>query len=186
MVAPFATATDLVARGWSGSANAQRVEEALKNASTFLRGEIGWQVYPPAEVVSTSRDWASSVRLAGAPIRQVRGVTAAGVSVVESDYELDGNLLHLARGAGRVKVTYDVGYDSAPAELVAWTCILAADELARADDPDDTGGARPASESLADWRVTYSRRQQEGELPIPLRVLERLRATYGSTAFVTS
>lgn len=186
MVAPFASAADLSARGWSGTASPDRVDEALRNASTFLRAEIGWQVYPPAQVVTTAREWTSTVRLSGAPIRRVHSVMAGDRAVDDTAYEVDGALLHLTSGSRAVCVTYDVGYDSAPDELVAWTCVLAADELARAGDPDDAGGARPASESLADWRVTYSRRQQEGDLPIPQRVLDRLRSAYGTTAYVTS
>lgn len=186
MVAAFATKADLVARGWSGAASDQRIDQALADASSFLRGEIGWQVYPPATVTHTARDWAQVVHLPGAPIRSVTGVVSRGTTLPQSAYELDGTVLHLPYGGTRMTVTYEVGYETPPEELVAWTCVLAADTLARAADPDDTGGARPASESLADWRVTYSKRQQEGEPAIPQRVLERLRATYGTTAYVTS
>lgn len=186
MVAAFATKADLGARGWSGAASDERISQALEDASSFLRGEIGWQVYPPATVSFSARDWTRSILLPGAPVRSVATVTAGGVTVPSSGYELDGGMLHLAGHASRVKVTYEVGYEAPPAELVAWTCVLAADDLTRAADPDDNGGARPASESLADWRVTYSRRQQEGEPAIPQRVLDRLRSTYGTTAYVTS
>lgn len=183
MATPFATAADLAARGWSGSASADRIDQALASASDYLRGEIGWQVYPVATAVVSVRSWTDVVSLPGSPIQSVTGVTADGDAVVADDYELDGSWLHLASGSIRVAVTYVVGYTDPPTELVDWTCVLAADDLSR---DGDESPARPASEALADWRVAYSQRQQEGERPIPLRVLERLRSTYGTSAFVTS
>lgn len=186
MATPFAIAADLLDREWSGTASSARIDVALADASAFLRAEIGWQVYPAVTVTQRAREWADVVHLHGSPVQSITSVTVGGATLVAGDYDLDGSVLYLTRPGAGVVVTYVVGYDSPPDELVSWTCVLAADELARADDPDDTGGARPAAESLADWRITYSKRQQDGELAIPQRVLNRLRASYGTSTYVTS
>ena len=185
MAEPFATVADLVSRGRTVPRElTARAEQALSDASTFLRSEIGWQVYPATTLSTVHRGWSQNVRLPGSPVREITSVASNGVAWALTDYELvDGEAVLRRPGHGSV-ISFRVGFDSPPDELTAWTCVLAADELSRAEDPDDPGGARPASESLADWRVTYSKRQQEGDLPIPERVLERLRSTYGRTVFV--
>lgn len=185
MADSFATVGDLRARGvevGADSASVARAEAALADASALLRSEIGWQVYPPAAVSLVQHGWCGSVSLPGSPVSDV-SVQIAGSSVPAEAWWLDGSTLHLRVHGSDVAVTYSVGYEQAPDELVAWTCVIAADGLSR--DPADAG-ARPAYESLADWRVGYSARQQAGEAPVPDRVMARLRATYGNqTAYVT-
>lgn len=195
---PFATAADLAARGVDVT-NAPLVEALLADASELLRGEIGWQVYPAAQVTVTSSGWhpREPIRLPGAPIRAVTAVTIDGTALDPADWVLVDNMLELGPtcwqgwtplrpgGRGILAVTYTVGYDAPPAELVAWTCVLAAHALAQSTQ-GLPAGATPATLAVDDFRVGYSARQQAGELPIPERVLERLRARYGQAAYVTS
>lgn len=184
MAEPFATVDDLRDRGVAvvtDPASIARAEAALRDASADLRAEIGWQVYPPAQVSLVEHSWGDSVELPGFPISAV-SVTVGGTALPAESWTLDNSTVRLCRHASGVAVAYSVGYDTPPDDLVGWTCVLAADALSR--DPQD--GARPAYESLADWRVGYSDRQQAGELPIPERTLHRLKAAYGSPgAFVT-
>lgn len=162
MVAPFATVADLQARGLT-VADEDVAGQVLADASDILRDEIGWQVYPPADItVPAARDHLGRLIVPGVPRSALTEGTAAD---------------------GTPTVTYTVGYPQPPAALVRWTCVLAAQMLAEAAD-DRLGGATPSSEALADYRISYSERQQMGELPIPQRQLERLRSTYGTAVYV--
>lgn len=171
MTISFATVGDLAARlkrpVWSDPDERAQVEAFLEDASNDLRGEIGWQVYPAESVtVPASYDRAGRLVVAGLP-------PGALAEVVRND-------------DGTVSARYEVGYSQPPSELVRWTCVLAAQMLAEFADDETLGGAKPSSEALADWRISYSERQQMGELPIPDRVLQRLRSAYGTTVYVTS
>ena len=208
MASAFATPADFAARLGRDLTPAEttQLEQLLADASEDLRGEIGWQVWPPTQVTVTlpalprHREgvrnvqwWQASVHLPGKPIRRVIDVSlpvvdlaafpdASGFEISEPWYQLIDGVLWLRWSAEHVTVTYEVGYDAPPAELVRWTCVLAAEEKARADA--GIYGAAPATAGVDDFRVGYSAQQQARELPIPTRVLDRLKATYGSTAYV--
>ncbi|MGY1773507.1 hypothetical protein [Blastococcus sp. SYSU D00813] len=162
MVAPFATVADLQVRGLT-VADEEVAEQLLEDASDVLRDEIGWQVYPTAEItVPAVRDHLGRLVVPGVPRSALTEGTAAD---------------------GTPTVTYTVGYTQPPSALVRWTCVLAAQMLAELGD-GRLGGGTPASEALAEYRITYSERQQMGDLPIPPRQLERLRSTYGQAVYV--
>ena len=187
MAQAFATAADLAVRlkrpVWTDADELAQVEQFLADASDDLRGEIGWQVYPPVAVtVPAYPDLRGLIVLPGGPSSVTSVVDADGVTVDADDYEVHDGVLRL-HSLGRFAVTYTVGYEAPPTELVKWTCVLTAQYLA-ASATNHLGGGTPASETLgADYRISYSEQQQLGELPIPLRVLERLRSTYGSGVF---
>jgi hypothetical protein len=185
---PFATAGDLAARLgraiWTDSVELEQVETFLADASDLLRAEIGWQVYPPTEVTLVSYpDRSGRVVLSGSPIGGLVSVTDADDVVVDPDgYVFLDGVVHIA-ALGPLTLTYTVGYEAVPPELVAWTCVVAAQMLARATDGTMIL-ATPSSESLGgDYRVSYSTLQQSGDLPIPERVLQRLRSTYGQAVY---
>jgi hypothetical protein len=183
---PFATADDLAVRlnraVWTDSGELAQVNQFLADASDLLRAEIGWQVYPPVEVaVVAYPDLRGRIHLPGLPRSVTSVVDADGVTMTVEDYELLDGVIHLHR-LGRFTITYTVGHAAPPVELLRWTCVIAAQLLARAAD-DDLGGGTASSESLADYRISYSEQQQLGELPVPQRVLDRLRSAYGSGVY---
>lgn len=187
MAEPFATASDLALRlkrdVWTDPDELAQVEQFLEDASNDLRDEIGWQVYPPVEVtVDVVSDWRGIAVLPGAPVASIGSVSQNDTVISSGSYEFRGGLLHLGVRNSGVSVTYTVGYAIPPSALIRWTCVLAAQALAAVEE-DGAFGATPASRALADYRISYSERQQMGELPIPARVLERLRSTYGQGVY---
>lgn len=198
MADPFATTADLTARGLTVADDAVATQ-LLQDASDYLRDELGWQVYPISTITISELDRhrdagrrEDHVFLPGHPIRSIVSVTFDGIDLNPDHYELVDNVL-LVRGglfphwyAHRlplpIVVTYTVGYDKPPPELTRWTCVIAADQLARLSQ--GLQGAVPATIAVDDFRVGYSQQQQEGEPAIPGRVLDRLRATYGSSVYV--
>lgn len=202
MADPFATVADLTARGVTVT-DQTMAQTFLQDASDFLRGEIGWQVYPTASVTvsdvhgqHTCKAYEMEhIHLPGHPIRSVSSVTMVGQTVDPAYYELVNDVLivgsaywYYVQNVGPhwlpipIVVTYEVGYDTPPAELTAWTCILTADSL----DRQSKGllGRVPMSLAVDDIRVQFSAQQQAGNFPIPDRVLARLRQTYGMSVFV--
>ncbi len=186
MATSFATASDLATRlkrpVWTDPAELAQVDQFLADASDLLREELGWQVYPQSTVtVVAEPDATGHVHLPGSPIGAVVSVTSEGRS---APYDLHNGLLHVY-GSGLITVTYTVGYALPPAILEAWTCVLAAQMLARAQLGDGGLGGTPASLAVDDVRANFSAQQQSGELGIPERALHRLRSVYGRTAYVT-
>lgn len=203
MAAAFATTSDLTARGVTVT-NPEMAGTFLEDASEFLRGEIGWQVYPPAQATISYLNGRHScnayemehVHLPGSPIRAITSVTMVGQTVDPSYYELVNDVLivgaaywYYVQNVGPhwlpvpIVITYRVGYDTAPPELVSWTCIIAAQMLDKAAQGLSLG-ATPASLAVDDFKAGFSAQQQSGDMPIPQRVLDRLRDRYGQTVFV--
>jgi hypothetical protein len=203
VASPFATTTDLTDRGVTVS-NPTMATAFLEDASEFLRGEIGWQVYPAAQATISYLNGGHTckayemehVHLPGSPIRGITSVTMVGQTVDPSYYELVDDVLivgaaywYYVQNVGPhwlpvpVVITYQVGYDTPPAELVSWTCIIAAQMLDKAAQSLSLG-ATPASLGVDDFKVQFSAQQQSGDMPIPQRVLDRLRDRYGQTVFV--
>lgn len=198
MAEPFATTADLTARGFTVT-DETLAGALLQDASEYLRAELGWQVYPVSTVTIKEFDrhrdrnrFEEHIFLPGHPVRSVVSVNFNGVDLDLDHFELVDNVL-LIRGslfpvwfAGRLPyptvVTYTVGYDTPPPELVSWTCVIAADQLAKR--AQGLQGAVPAAVSVDDFKVQYSAQQQAGEPAIPPRVLERLRGTYGTSVYV--
>lgn len=185
MANAFATVPDLTDRGLT-IADENQAQVFLEDASDLLRGEIGWQVYPQATVtVVAEPDSAGHLYLPGSPIGAITSVADSDATVLPAeDYLLHNGMLHV-NITGLITVTYTVGYATPPSDLAAWTCVLAAQMLARAALADGGLGATPASLAVDDFRVGFSAQQQAGNLGIPERSLERLRASYGQGAFVT-
>lgn len=186
MATPFATASDLAVRLkrpiWDNFPELDQVEQFLADASDLLRAELGWQVYPPATVTVTAQpDAYGHIPLPGSPVGAVVSVTADGQAV---HYHLHNGTLHV-HAYGLVTVTYTVGYAAPPPDLTAWTCVLAAQMLSRAELGDGGLGGTPASLAVDDVRANFSALQQSGGLAIPERTLHRLRSVYGRTAYVT-
>jgi len=199
----FATVTDLTDRGVT-VANPTMAQAFLDDASEFLRGEIGWQVYPTGQASISSVHGQHTckayemehIHLPGSPIRSITSVSMVGQTVDPAYYELVEDVLivgaaywYYAQNVGphwlpvAITVTYEVGYDIPPPDLVAWTCIIAAQALDKAAQ-NLSLGATPATLGVDDFKVGFSAQQQAGELPIPPRVLDRLRSTYGQSVYV--
>ena len=203
MAQAFATTADLTARGYTVT-DQSVATQALQDASDALRDEIGWQVYPPAQATIQYLNGQHScdlydmehVHLPGQPIRSITSVTMVGQTVDPSFYELINDVLvvgaaywYYVQNVGPhwlpvpIVITYQVGYDTPPAELTRWACVIAAQALDQ-QAQNLSPGATPATLRVDDFAVGFSAQQQAGMLPVPERVLERLRNRYGQSVFV--
>lgn len=180
----FATVTDLEERlgRTLESGERQIAEFALSDATAYLRGVVGAQVSPPAQV--TVRDLLSGgekwVHLPGAPIVSVESVTVNGV---ETDYILLDNAVKV-HGHSLVEVVYTVGYQTVPDELKAWACVLASDVLSSIDDLGALHSGGVSYVSIDDYRKGWQSGGDSSGFVLPQRVEDALRSRFGESAHV--
>ena len=180
----FATVDDLEKRlgRTLESGERQIAEYALEDATAYLRAVIGAQVSPPAtvsvrDILSGGERW---VHLPGSPITDVVSVTVDGAEV---------DFIHLdnavkVRGHSLVEVTYTVGYETVPPELVAWACVLAADVLGSIDDLGALHSGGVAYVSIDDYRKGWQAGGDSSGFVLPKRVEDALRSRYGQSTHV--
>lgn len=189
----LATIQDLQARlgvTYAAGAETTRAQAALDDATAFLQGELG-QLIEAGTATVTFRHRGGVIRLPQQPVRAVTTVQINGVATTAFDF-IDQEL-HLAARWGRsdfgdrtpysdITVTFDYGYTVIPAELVAWTCVLASQLLA-VSEGGTLGRPSVQMEQIDDYSVTYVTDGSNMSLPQP--ALDRLRARYGAGAHVT-
>lgn len=184
MATAFATTSDLAARLGQAvptGTTLARWQAALSDASTYLRSVIGAQVWPASTTTAVLfGDGGPWLRLPGAAV-SVSSVTG---TVVPSTYELiDGALYSESGWVGKLTVEYEVGLESAPDDLVAWACVVASQLLTAVDDLGSMSAAGVSAVAIDDYRKSWS--QGESGIELPPRVVDMLRASYGTGAFVT-
>ena len=163
----------------------------LDDATAYIQGEIGGQLIESgtATVVLSVLPKNARVRLPQWPVRSVATVLVNGTAVTDHTL-VDG---YLVRASGfphatdstysRVTVTYTYGLVTIPPELASWACVLAAGAIAQVARGGSMSSAGVASERIDDYAVNYS--GDSVAMSLPVRILDRLRASYGVGAFVT-
>ena len=186
----FATVADLEQRlGRSLSTQTGQVQLLLEDATAYLRSVLGGQISPPSTVtVRTLAERGAWIRPPAYPASVV-SVAVNGVPVVLDPFAVAdavfacpgcwfGSEQRLA-----VDVTYALGYTETPPDLVSWTCVLASQMLSALADTGSLSGSGVTSVSIDDFRKGWASDAAASVLPVP--VLDRLRAAYGTAVFVT-
>jgi hypothetical protein len=172
------------------SAETSQAAALLDDATAYLQAEIGQLVEAGTMTVTLQADPDQiDIRLPQWPVRGVTGVVSGGVTV--TDYEVRGGDLvrcggwpSTTIGVRDVVVTYDYGILDVPTELSMWCCVLAAGAMAQALRGGTLGASGVASERIDDYAINYA--DDSTAFNLPERILERLRASYGAGAHVTS
>lgn len=192
----FAQVTDLEQRlgvTFDATETAQ-AEAALDDATAYLQAELGQLIEAGTATYTTRWRGDGPIRLPQSPVTAVTTVSLNGTATTNFDY-IDQEL-HLASTWGGeahfdgyhrgsyvdVSVTFSYGYAVVPAELKAWTCVLAS-QLMAAGVGGSLGMPAVRSETIDDYSVTYV--TDGSTLSLPTQVLDRLRARYGASAYVT-
>lgn len=200
----FAEPTDLATRlgRTFTEPEALQVSALLDDATAHLQTIIGAQVSPPAEVtvrhLVSQGQWidppaypatVTAVEINGEPFEVDPYETADGRIYSPAAWFTHSPELGFAETYGpgvlAVDITYEVGYADAPADLLAWACVLASQALANVTDLGAMGAGGVTSVAIDDYRKAWDPASTPGG-GIPDRVAERLRAAYGTTAYVTS
>ena len=184
----FATKADLAARLKRAVPTAASLEEsqwdaALDDASAFLRSIIGWQVYPSSTVSTVLFGYGTRWLPLPGGATSVTSVTGDGAP---SEYTLIDGSLYGDSGLwfGKITVEYTIGVDTAPEDLVAFCCVVASQIISVTSDLGALSATGVASVAIDDYRKAWSQGESAG-LDLPSRVVDQLRATYGSGALTT-
>lgn len=185
-MAAFATVADLQTRTKATYAGADIawVQSILDDASAHLRDILGWQVFPAAQVSYTTKVHAGVFhRLPIQPVKSLDSVviplTAITYDFYDGGFEPDTN--------GIATVTFTAGYATAPPSLVSWCCVLASQVIDAVSKLGMLGNGGLSSISVDDFKLVWSQSAENGlgGYTLPDRVIAQLRASYGTTAYVT-
>lgn len=185
----FATAAQLATRLGRTFTPEQvtQADELLEDATEYLRGIIGSHVAPQrtSTVTLHPSEVDTFLELPGPPIMSVQVVEINGQPF--TGWVLRDGLLHHPRGwRGRIAsdvitVTYTHGYPAAPADLVALTCVLAAEALANIKDLKQLAPGSVSNVRVGDYGKGWHTRGGG----LPAHIVDDLRARYGRSAVVT-
>jgi hypothetical protein len=157
-----------------------------------------------ADVTFNVPEGSRTITLPQQPVRSVASVLVDGVAI--TGWVVRGGRLILPRpvrfrelydvvrpvliDSVDVRVTWDYGVATVPAELQSWCLVLAAQALAQLEGP--TGSLAPGAVQqvrIDDFSTSYATGGDESAaapgLLIPERIRERLGARWGVGAFVT-
>jgi hypothetical protein len=185
----FATVADLQARTkvtYSG-ADGDWAQTLLNDASEHLRDILGWQVYPAAQVSYTTRLQAGTFHLfpqqpaalGSVAYRDTSGPTPASPDVFDGGF--------IPSKSGIATITFTAGFQAPPPSLVSWCCVLAAQVIDAVTKLGMLGNGGLSSVAIDDFKLVWSQSAENGlgGYTLPDRVVQQLRASYGTTAYVT-
>jgi hypothetical protein len=185
----FATVADLQARTkvtYSG-ADIDWVQTLLNDATEHLRDIVGWQAYPTSQVSYTTKLQAGMFhRFPQHPavIGTVSYLDASGPVPAAPDVFNGG---FVPSKSGIATVTFTAGYSAPPPSLTSWCCVLAAQVIDAVTKLGMLGNGGLSSVSIDDFKLVWSQSAENGlgGYTLPDRVVQQLRASYGTTAYVT-
>lgn len=180
----FALADDLATRlkrTFTGDEQSW-VTELLEDAAEFLRGEIGYQVYPSATATFTAYPSDGWVDL---PQQPVSAVTSVQRDSADVDFDLRDGAIHLhCRGDAAVKVTFTFGYEAAPRDLIALNCALVAQQMLMVENQIGLTAGGLSSVALDDFKIAFADAGGMTGLALTDNNREYLRRAYGRAGFV--
>lgn len=185
----FAAVADLQARTkvvYAG-ADIDWVQSILNDASAHLRDILGWQVFPAISASYTTK-------LQAGMFHRFPQSPASGASTSYLDNSgpipaapamFDGGFV--PSKSGIATVTFTAGYSIAPPSLVSWSCVLAAQVIDAVTKLGMLGNGGLSSVAIDDFKLVWSQSVENGlgGYTLPDRVVAQLRASYGTTAYVT-
>lgn len=154
MVDAFATYTDLGVRLNRTFTTGEQpwITQLLKDASTYLRGVIGQQVYPQQQVTFTGYPSAGRVDLPQFPVISVDSVTRSAVDI---DYEYRPGYV-LVDGDTACDIQFTFGVLTAPDELVRITCVLVSQALLTLEQNIGLTAGGLSSVALDDFKLAWA------------------------------
>lgn len=179
----FATVEDVEARlgrSFDESQTAQ-VQVLLDDASAYLRGIIGAQVYPPATVTFTGHPSGGRLDLPAQPVTSVTSVEREGQPV---EYSRRPGFLVVC-GDGPVDVTFSYGYAVAPDDLKRVCCVLVAQTLTTLTAGLGLGVGGVSSVAVDDFKIAWADGGAGAGMTVPENVAASLRDQFGMPSGTT-
>lgn len=154
MVDAFAAADDLAGRlnrVFTGPESAW-IDTLLEDASTYLRGVIGYDIYPQTQSEFTAYPDAGQVDLPQVPVISIDSVKRDGVDV---RYTFRPYYLTVDRD-DPIDVTFTWGYESIPAELTRIACVLVSGALLTLENGIGMTAGGLSSVALDDFKLAWA------------------------------
>lgn len=150
----FATYTDLETRLQRTFTVGERtwITALLEDASAYLRGVIGYDIYPQTEVTYTDYPDGTRVDLPQVPIVTI---TAVERDAVEVDYDYRPGYIIVDNDLP-VDITFTYGYEVAPPELVRLTCVLVSQALITLEQDLGLTAGGLSSVALDDFKLAWA------------------------------
>lgn len=158
------------------------VQTLLDDASDHLRSVLGWQVWPVASVtVRTKVNVGDFYRIPIQPVQALGAVTVDGVGVAVTEF--DGGIQF--KDQGIAVISFTAGYATIPAVLTSWACVLAAQAMDAVVKLGMLSSAGLSSVAIDDFKMAWANGGEGSGYVLPDRVVEQLRASFGTSAYVT-
>lgn len=158
------------------------VTELLEDSAEYMRGIIGEQVYPPAQITFLGWPEQGWVDLPASVVRSVDSVTLDGQPV---SFEPRLNRVRVGCN-GPVEVTISVGYSAAPRDLIALNCALVSSQLLLVEAGLGLQLGGLSSVAIDDFKVAFADAgERTGGMSLPDHQQEYLRNRYGVSVFTT-
>lgn len=182
-MAAFATYQDLETRLGRVFSASERlwVTELLEDSAEYMRGIIGEQVYPSAQITFEAWPDAGWVDLPASAIQSIDSVSRDGGVVAWTRRQ---NRIHVGC-SDFVTITLTVGLASAPRDLVALNCAMVSSQLMLVEAGLGLQVGGLSSVALDDFKVAFADAGEQTGMTLPAIQREYLRNRYGSGVFTT-
>lgn len=166
------TAPDMAQRGWT-----DYEPTALAAVSAAIREAAGSPITTTTATITVPGSCTSWLDIPG-PVRSVASVTLDDTALAATDFRVWPDRLWRRYGWGGpevpVTITYTLGVDEPPADLVQLACEL----VVLASGGDALIDPRVSSEGVDDYRVTYREGGGVSAVELPRATRERLYARF--------
>lgn len=139
------------------------IASLLEDASTYLRGVIGYDIYPQAVVTYTDYPDGGRIDLPQFPII---AITTVERDSVELDYEYRPGYI-LVDTDLPVDITFTYGYAAAPPELVRLTCVLVSQALITLENDLGLTAGGLSSVALDDFKLAWANAGASSGMVLP-------------------
>lgn len=178
----FALYTDLenrLKRTFTVPAESDWITTLLQDASTYLRGIIGQNVYPRTESEYTDYPTAGRIDLPQFPVIEITSVQRDNVDV---DYTYRPGYITVT-GDDPVDITYTWGYATAPDELKRLTCVLVSGALLTLEQSIGLTAGGLSSVQLDDFKLAWADAGASSGMVLPDIQAAAVKAQFGKGGF---
>jgi len=156
------------------------VTSLLEDAAAYMRGVIGFQVYPSRQATYTAYPSGGTVNLPQSPIRSVDSVQQNGQDVAFSRFEDSVEV----GCSGSVDVTFTFGMASPPGDLVGINCALVSGPMLSVEAGVGLTAGGLSSVALDDFKAAWAASDTAPATNITPATEKYLRDTYGRNGWV--
>lgn len=177
MVDAFATADDLAVRlnrTFTGDEETW-IETLLEDASTYLRGVIGYDIVPRTQSSYTAYPDCGRIDLPQVPVASVDSVQRDGKDAI---YDYRPYYLEVA-GDDPVDVTFTWGLDVVPPELTRLACVLVSGALLTLEANIGLTAGGLSSVALDDFKLAWADAGASSGMALPAIQEDAVRSRFG-------